>query len=293
MGLDLGKVDLFHTIAGIRARGGAIFYDRVPGGTTNATSAGTGTARTSISSTYTVPSAAAEIIAISPGLAPTAAAVAKNDIAYHDIQGTSFKRQPQQVLSPVASVYLSVGSQRTSPQEWYAVKAKVVAGDQYDWGVTPLVANSGNMKAWTDVMYSTIPSNELTIYSQVSAVTAFLAAGNTTGGSLTLTAAAELYELATVVAPEAAGVAGETQIMSTNAQCNALDPIQSFNYGQDPPAVIGTTSGDTQVNQISRYLCPGNRFKVPNPVLNFTHTLLTATTNNLNTANMARYVSFA
>lgn len=292
MPLDVSGNDLFNTMAKVVSNGGAIFFDRVPSGTANATAGGTGTSRTSISTTYTVPSPAREILAISGGIAPTASAAADSLFAMIDVQGTSFKRQPQQIIAPIGSVNLSVGAVRNTPQEWFKVCAPVVNGDQYDWGVTPLIANAHNLKAWVDVMYATIPSGDPTIYSQVSSITAFKTAGSNSTGSLTLTAANTLYEVATGLSPETAAVAQENQILSTNIQCSSLSPVQSFTYGQDSPAVISATSGDTQLPQLARYMPLGNRFKVSNPQLNYTSILDVATTNNLTVAHMARYTSF-
>lgn len=290
MGLDLSKVDLFNTMASIRARGGAIFYDRVPGGTSNATAAGTSAARVSISTTYAVPSAAVELIAISPGLATTADAAADVKFAYCDIQGTSYKRQPQQVIAPVGSVDLSVGASRFTPQEWFTVRSKVGSNDTYDFGVYSYVANAHNMNAWMDLMFATIPSGLPAIYSQCSSATqAFKAVGNTSTGSLTLSNASEMYEIASANSGEAAAVGNEVQIVSHNVQCSTMDPIQSFNYGAETPAQITATSGDTQVMQLSRYMPLGLRFKAGNPTLNFVSTNKTATTNNMNIAHMVRY----
>lgn len=291
-GINISDNDLFNTIVKIQKRGGAVFYDRVPAGTANGTAGGTGTSRTSITTSYSIPSTAQEILAIAPGLAPTAEAAADSLMAMFDIQGNAFKRQPQQVLGPIGSVMLSVGSMRMTPQEWWAVRAPVQNGDQYDWGVTPLIANTHNFKAWVDVMYSTIPSGDPTIYSQVSAKTSFNSAGSNSTSTLTLTAANGLYEVATGLSPETAAVAQENMIVSTTITCPALDPIQSFTYGQDAPATIGATSGDTQVPQISRYLCVGQRFKVSNPVLTYTSTLDVGTTNNVSVAHCVRYTSF-
>ena len=179
MALQISDIDLYMSMMKVKAAGGAIFYDRVPSGVVNATAGGTGTSRTSISTTYNVPNAAVEILAISPGIASTAEAAADQLFAMADIQGASFKSQSQQVLCPVGSVVLSVGSMRRTPQEWYTVSAPVGPNDAYDWGITPLVANAHNFKAWIDVMYATKPSGDPTVYSQVSAVTAFKAVGST------------------------------------------------------------------------------------------------------------------
>lgn len=288
----LSHTDLYRTISKIRAMQGAIFYDRVPGGTTVSTATGTGTSRTSISTSYSVPSASVELLAISPGLSSTADAAADTKMAFADIQGTSFKRQPQQVPAPVGSVTLSVGATRFTPQEWWAVKARVVAGDQYDWGITPLIANTHNMSAWMDLMYANIPSGEPTIYSQIQTTTnAFKTAGSNSAGTLTLTAAAELYEVGTLMSPESATVGNETQIITTVLTCSAMDPVQTFTHGVDPPAQVTATSGDTQVPQITRVLAVGQKFKVPNPQISYTHNLKTAPTNNITTANFARYVA--
>lgn len=290
---DIPGNDLFNTIAKIRRMGGAVFYDRVPGGTSNATATGTGTSRTSVSTSYSIPSAAKELLAVSPGLCSTADAAADSKMAFADIQGTAFKKQPQQIPCPIGSVVLSVGATRFTPQEWWAIRAPVVNGDQYDWGVTPLIANSHNMSAWFDVMYATINSGDPTIFSQVqTTVNTFKAAGSNSCGSLNLTAAVELYEVATMVSPETAAVAQETQILSHQLQCSALDPVQTFTYGSEGPAQIAATSGDTAMGQIARFLALGLRFKVSNPQLNYTSILKTATTNNLTTASVARYTSF-
>lgn len=290
---DLPNADLYATIRKVAQRGGAVFYDRVPAGTANATATGTGTSRTSITTSYSIPNAARELLAIAPALSSTADAAADIKFAFADIQGTSFKRQPQQVLAPIGSVTLSVGSTRFTPQEWYKVCAPVSANDQYDWGITPYVANAHNMKAWVDVMYSTIPSGDPTIFSQCqTSKTAFLAAGSTSTGTLTLTNANSLYEVATGVSGEAAAVANENQILSNQLQCSALQPIQTFIYGQDAPAQITATSGDTQLPQISRYLTAGLSFTIPSPLLTYTSILDVATSNNLNVAHMARYTSF-
>jgi hypothetical protein len=291
-GINLHDVDLWRTMKKCVDQGGAIFYDRVPTGTVNATATGTGTSRTSISTSYAVPPIAKEILAISPGLASTADAAADLKLAMVDIQGTAFKRQPQQVLAPVGSSVLSVGATRFTPQEWYKVCAPVVAGDLYDYGVTPLVANAHNMKAWIDVMYSTVPSNDPVIFSQVSTASAFKAAGSQSSGTLTLTAASGLYEVASATSGESAVVAQENQIATHILQCSALQPIQQLAYGSDTPAQVAATSGDDQMGQIIRYPTYGMSFKIPNPTLTYNTILNVATTNNMNVAHMARYTTY-
>lgn len=292
-GINIHDTDIFVTMRKIYQMGGAIFYDRVPPGTANATAAGTSAARVSITTTYAIPPIAREIVAISPGLASTADAAADSKMAFNDIQGTAFKRQPQQVPAPAGSVVLSVGATRFTAQEWWAVRAPCVAGDSYDFGVTSLIANTHNMKSWLDLMYSTIPSNDATIYSQVqSSVTAFKNAGSTSTGTLTLTAANYLYEVATLLSPETAAVAQENQILTHQLSCSALDPVQQINYGSETPAQIAATSGDTMQAQIFRCLTFGERFKIPNPILSYNSVLDVATTNNLSVAHCARYTSF-
>ena len=291
-GLNISDNDLYNVVKEIIKRGGTVFTDVVPAGAVNATAAGTGTSRTSITTTQPVPNGAQELLAFAPMLCSTADAAADSKFAMFDIQGTSFKRQPQQVIGPVGSVVLSVGATRFTPMEWWNTYAPVVQGDQYDYGVTPLVANSHNMKAAATLMYSTIPSGKATIFSQVGAVNAFKAAGSNSSGTLTLSAASQLVEVASGVSPEAAAVAQENQRLTHNMTSGSLDPIQSINWSSDPPAQIAATSGDTQVPQISRFLELGLRFKQPNPLLTFTSYLDVATSNNLNVAHCVRYTSY-
>lgn len=292
-GFNIHDVDLYKSMMKVAASGGAIFYDRVPPGTTNATAAGTSVARTSITTTYAIPPVAREILAISPGLSSTADAAADVKLAFADIQGVAFKRQPQQVPAPVGSVVLSVGSTRFTPQEWWTVRSPVVPGDMYDWGINELVANAHNMKAWVDVMYGTAYSGDPTIFSQVqAAVTAFKSAGSNSTGTLTLTAANYLYEVASLLSPEAAAVAQENHILTHQLSCSALDPVQQINYGSESPAQIAATSGDTAQGQIARFLTPNEKFKIPNPILSYNTVVNVATTNNMNVAHCARYTSF-
>ncbi len=291
-GLNFADNDMYNAIKKIVDMGGTVFPDVVPAGAVNATAAGTGTSRTSITTTYPVPNSAVELLAWAPMLCSTADAAADSKFAMFDIQGTSFKRQPQQVVGPVGSVALSVGSTRFTPMEWFNTFAPVVQGDQYDFGVTPLVANAHNMKAGVTLLYSTIPTGKKTIFSQVSSVNAFKNAGANSTGTLTLSAASLLYELMSAVSPEAAAVGNENQILTHTAQSGSFDPIQSINYSSDPPAQITATSGDTQVPQISRFMPLGTRFKQPNALITFTSNLDVATTNNLNVAHCVRYTSF-
>lgn len=290
-GLNFSDNDLYNTIKDIVNRGGTVFPDVVPAGAVNATATGTGTARQSITTTYPVPNSAVELLAWAPLLCSTADAAADSKFAMFDIQGTSFKRQPQQVLGPVGSVVLSAGSTRFTPMEWFNTFAPVVQGDQYDFGVTPLVANTHNMKAAVTLLYSTVPSRKATIFSQVSAVNAIKNAGQNSTGTLTLSAANLLYEIMSGVCPEAAAVAQEIQILTHTVTSGSLTPIQTFNYSSDPPAQIAATSGDTQVPQISRFMPLGSSFKQPNPLLTFTSNIDVATSNNLNVAHCIRYTS--
>jgi hypothetical protein len=283
--------DIFTTAAKIVKSGGSIFYDRVPNGSTITTAAGTGTTRTSITTSYIVPNIAAEVLAVKPIVSPTSLAAADSILAMFDIQGSNFKKQPQQILGPVGSPVLSAGTMRTTPSEWWKVCAPVVAGDQYDWGVTPLVADTHNFKAAYDVMYSSIRSGDPTIYSQVSAVSSFTAAGLGTQISLQLTAADGLYEMSTAVAGESAVVAQEKTTSTTNVQCSAMSPIQSFTYGNEPTSTVVSTSGDNQTMQIDRYFCGGIKFKITNPTVYLTINNDTATTNNANAAHCIRYTA--
>lgn len=295
IGVNLLDNDLYSTVKLIRQMGGAVFYDRVPGssGATPATATGTSAARVSISTSYSIPSVAAELVAFAPGLASTADAAADIKFGFADIQGNAFKRQPQQVLAPIGSVVLSVGSTRFTPQEWYNVRTPVINGDQYDYGFTSLVANAHNMKAWDDLMLSTIPSGLPTIFSQVQGTaTSVTAVGATSTSSLTLTAAGELYEIATGIDTETA-LAAQDAIISTHVlSCPALTPIQQITYGQDAPAQVAATSGDSQLPQISRYIAFGNKFKVSNPILTYVTNVTGTITNTMKVAHMARYTSY-
>lgn len=291
-GLNVSDNDLYSSMLRCYKKGGAIFYDRVPAGSTNATATGTGTARASITTSYLVPPISAELLAISPTLAPTAAAAADTQMAFADIQGTAFKKQPQQVPAPVSGVLLSVGAYLSTPKEWWTVRAPVVPGDAYDWGITPLKANTHNMKAAMDLMYSTVPSGDPVIYSQVqTTVNTFLSAAGNSGGTLQLTAALGLYEAGVLWSPETAAVAQENQILSTQITCAAFNPIQTFTIGEDVPGVVVSTSGVSTLQQISRYMPLGITSKISNPTINYTHNLNVATTNNITTANYMRYTA--
>lgn len=292
MASGLPQIDLFNSMTKVARRGGAVVYDRVPAGSTNATATGTGTSRTSISTSYLVPPFAAEILALSPGLAPTAAAAGDQQMAFADIQGIAFKRQPQQIPAPVSGVLLSVGAYLNSPKEWWTVRSPVVPGDAYDWGITPLIANAHNAKAWLDVMYSTIPSGDATIYSQVqTTVNTFSAAGSNSGATLQLTAAYGLYEVGTIMAPETVAVAQENQIVSTAISCASFSPVQTFTISEDVPGVGVGASGVTTVPQISRYMPLGIMSKITNPIVNYTHNLNVLTTHNVTTSNYVRYTA--
>lgn len=291
-GTNLMDFDLARTMTKCVANGGSLFYDVIPPGVVNATATGTGVSRTSITTAYAIPPPAKELLAWKPILAATADAAADSKFAMADIQGVAFKRQPQQVIMPTGSIILSVGAARMTPSEWFTIRAPVVAGDLYDYGCTPLVANTHNMKAGACLMYSTVPSGDPTIFSQVSAVTAFKTAGANSTGTLTLTAAAGLYEVATGVSTSNAPVAQENQILSHQLACSAMDPIQQIEYNSDIPAIIAATSGDQQQMETPRYPCWGLKFKIPNPILTYTSILDVATSNNLTVAHMARYTTF-
>jgi hypothetical protein len=281
---------LFKTVEQIYNAGGAVYYDRVPAGGVNATALGTGTSAATISSTYSVPSGVAELLAISPGLATTADAAGDVKFAFMDIVGSSFKKVPCQLPFPVGSIVLSVGSTRMQPQTWWESRFPVIEGDEYTWRGTPYVANSHNMKGWVDLMYSTIPTGKKPIYSQMStAVQAFDTAGTNTTDSLQLTAADELVELCTVATSESAAVAQENTILNTSVTGSSLAPFQTINYGVETMDTIAATSGDTGSRGLNVVPMYGYRFSTANPTLAFSENLDVATTHNVNVAHLVRY----
>ncbi len=271
--------------------GGQIFYDIVPAGAANATATGTAAAEVDIASSYAVPTAAKEMLAISPSLTSTADAAADVKMAWVEFRGANYKFQPQQVPAPVGSVTLSVGATRFTPREWWQTRTPVTSGDTYQVSVNTLVANAHNMKASVAVMYATVPSGLRPIYSQMqSASTAFKTAGSNSTGTVSLVGAHELFELATLTSPEAAAVGNENIILSHSVSCTALSPVQTINYPDEIPAQITATSGDTQMMQIARHLALGGRFTNTNPVLTYSSILDVATTNNLNVAHCVSYI---
>lgn len=288
---DLAKSDLYNTVKRATDLGGQIFYDIIPTGTANATATGTAAAEVDIASSYAVPSAAKEILAISPALAPTAEAAADVKMAWVELRGANYKAQPFQVPCPVGSVVLSVGAARSTPREWWAVRYPVTVGDTYQVSVNTLVANAHNMKAQVAVMYSTVRTGLRPIYSQMqSAATGFKAAGSNSTGSITLQSASEILEMFTLTSPEAAAVAQENQILSHIASCTAFRPVQTIAYPDEIPATIASTSGDCQMMQIARHLTPGTKLSASNPTINYTTILDVATSNNINVAHGVRYI---
>lgn len=283
---------LADTLVDIYNRGGAVYHDRIPGGSSNAAAVGTGTSAATIASTYSIPSGVAEIVALSPGISPTAAAAADSLFAFMDIVGSSFKKVPIQLPVPVGSVTLSAGTTFMTPQEWWEVRLPVIEGDQYTWRMSPYISNAHNSKGWIDVLYSTKPTNKKTIFSQMSTSTqAFKSAGINTTDSITLTAADELVELATVISPETAVVAQENQIISTSVTCASLQPFQTFNYGVETADVAISTTASVGMRNIARAYTLGHRFTTANPILQFSDILNVATTNNLNAAHLIRFTS--
>lgn len=280
------------TIADIYQRGGAIIPDHLPAGAANATATGTGTSAANITTSYAIPSGVSELLAISPAIAPTAAAAADSVFAFMDITGNSFKRTPCQLPFPVGSVTLSAGQTAMTQQEWFETRFPVIEGDTYSWRVTPYVANAHNMKASVDLLYSTIPTRKKPIYSQMSTATqAFKSAGANTTDSITLTAADELVELATILSPETAVVAQENQILTTSVTSASLAPFQTVNYPVETAAVAISTTASVGTDNFARIPMYGSRFTTANPILQFSETLDVATTNNLNVAHLIRYTS--
>jgi len=279
--------DLWTSVNHVLKNGGAVFIDHLV-----FAAAGTGTTRTSITTTYPVPNVAQELLAIRPVVAAGASSAAGDEIlAMFDIQGSSYPYQPTQVLGPVGGPMLSTGTIQPTPSEWWTVRARVNAGDFYDYGVTPLVANTHNFRASYDLMWATAASGDSPIASQVSAVGTITTGGALgTATSVTLTNAKYLYEVATAVVSNGTVTADQPVLSYTNIQSSALSPIQSFNYGNEPNGTVVSTAGQSSVLSINRVMPLGVKFTVPNPSVNFSVWLDVTVSNAANFAHVIRYI---
>lgn len=277
MPTDLIGNDLWNTIRAIYDNKGAVFYDKI-----RPVAAGTGTGRTSMTTTYAIPQRAKEIIALKPQYVPKATIAAVGYMAEFDIQGQSYAFQPMNVYSQPAGANLgALAAPFQAPSEWWQVRIPCAPNDQYDWGVTPQVAVAANAWAGMEIMYSTVPSGLPTIYGFATAVQTIVAtvAGDQAGGTLTLPQADSLVEVAHFGLPSGVQVAGDTLNGDVTYASSAMTPLQQLRIGLDsqPPGVGASFQGF--VSQTRREPTVGVKFTVPTPTVTITANVTTAITN--------------
>lgn len=287
--LDIDPI-LYAAIRRARELGGTVLPDRI-----TPAAAGTGTSRASISTTYQIPPWAKMLLAVKPNASAGASAAAADVVtAQFDIQGSSFKRGPQQFIGPVSTPVLSAGTMIATPSEWWATFIPVQPLASYDWGVTPLTANTHNFKAGYDLLYSTVDfSNEAgfePIVSQNTAIQAVTSSGTSTfNNAITTVDADNLFEVAGVVQSNGTITAAEKAYIGVQLNSSGLADVQTFTYGLDPTGVVISTSGTATIPKISRYLVAGMRFKALASNINYTANMDSTVSNAAQMVNTIRY----
>ena len=132
--------------------GGTLFYDIVGGAAT-----GTGVARVAINATYTVPQEARELNASLPWMLAAAPAVGESVFGVFDIQGTGFKRQPQEFWGPLGGSRLeATWGQIPSQQPLWEQHHPLAGGETpWSWGIEPIDALADDGRCGLTLAYST------------------------------------------------------------------------------------------------------------------------------------------
>ncbi|SRR6266849_3563366 len=285
---DLLGNSLWNTMLKALDNKGAIFYDKI-----RPASAGTGTARASISTTYAIPQRAQEIIAIKPQYVPKATIAAVGYMAEFDIQGQSYGFQPSNFFGQPAAANLgAIAAPFQGSSEWWECRIPVAPGDLYDWGVTPQVAVAANAWAGVEIMYSTVRTGLPVIYGLATAVQTIVAAtagDQASPPTLTLPQADVLVDLAHYALPSGVQVAGDTLNGDVTYACSAMTPVQQFRIGVEPqlPGVGATFSGF--ISQTRREATPGIAFTIQNPAVVVTMNVNTAITNTSFSGALLRF----
>jgi hypothetical protein len=290
MTLDVDP-QLYAAIKKVRDLGGFVAPDNIA-----YVSAGTGTTRTSISTTYQIPTWANMILAIKPKAYQLAAAATTEVLTMFDIQGGNYKGGPTQVIGPTSGPNLSVSTVQQLPTEFWQINTPCKPLATYDWGVTPLVANSGNIRAGYEILFSSIDISNLAgfapIVSQVSAVQTASAAGNTSfNNAVTTVDANDLVEVGGAVLGNSATdpTASQTAALNVTLQSTGLQDLQQITYGLDPTNSFVGASGNEGAVKINRVMTSGVRFKSTASVINYQVALDEAVTNAYNAAQVIRY----
>lgn len=142
--------------------GGSLFYDIVGGAAT-----GTGVDRAAINATYTVPQEARELCASMPWMLAAAPAVAESVFGVFDIQGTGFKRLPQEFWGPIGGSRLAaLGGQQPSQLPLWEQHHPLAGGETpWSWGIEPIDALVDNGRCGLTLAYATGASGLPYVYS--------------------------------------------------------------------------------------------------------------------------------
>jgi hypothetical protein len=218
-----------------------IFYAKVGDAAT-----GTGTARTSINSSFNVPSKAREWVGDWSFVTAEAPAPAESIIGVWDLTGTDFNHRPMEHPSQVGGAHLgNINGIATDAMAYWSKHIPLVGTESIDVGYEPCDAQAGNGQAGMIVAFDTVRSGRNTIYGLSTREKATgTAAGQVTADNLDVKNALQNVEVFAAVTG-AAVTADEQTVGSIEMRSTAWDPIQSINFFMEPGHAIEATSGQS------------------------------------------------
>lgn len=228
----------------------AIFYDIV-----GPTAVAAGTGRSTISSTYKVPSAARELLGVYLQINNTAPGAAEPFSAVFDIIGTDFRYQPCELLFPIGhSTVGEVDCVLVTPSEFWQINAPLEGTETLNLGCQPSVTMAGGGFAAVTMVYSTVRTGLPVIYGKFPS-TRFTATGTTAATSTALNAitvsnAVKMYEIigVAVLVPKA-----DEEVMTyMTLNCTQWSPIQTVKFMNEALQTSGgaTTASPTKLTRL-------------------------------------------
>ncbi len=245
-------------------RGIGLFYDTV-----GPTAVGTGVTRTAIDATYSVPSAARELVGVIPTIMGEAPAPAESILAIGDIIGADFKGIPCEFPFPVAAGKLGAIDQlETTPMEFWPIHAPLKGTEDLNFGQEMCDANAANAQAGLTLVFSERPSGRGQIYGKFSREIAgsTTAAYVATGTDIKISNGLKMYEMVAIAVCGGATTADEELASKATMKCSVWEPVQTQEFFLAPIHPIEATSGVATVKQIMR-LPLDARFKTKNAVV--------------------------
>ena len=196
--------------------------------------------------TFTVPSAAREIVSIRGHIVAEAPSAAEGLACKFSLAGQDFRNRPYNFLSEIGGNHLgSIGGSPYAVQpHFFRANLPCQPGSTIGVSATPLTSLTGNGEALIDVVWSTKPTGLRPVQRLASSATA---SSTASGGSITVVDAHKIVDLCYAYIPDGVLVADEEVTSRLTLNSGALEEIQQLSLGN---AVHGieATSGISWTN---------------------------------------------